>query len=70
MRGGLADAFEVAQRSGWQLGSIFVHQDSRKTVHMAERRPQIMRDGIGERFQVLIRCLQLRRALRDAEFKT
>jgi hypothetical protein len=46
-----------------ELGSIILQQNLGETVDAAQRRPQIVRHGIGEGFQLAIGMLQLGRAV-------
>ena len=40
-------------------GRVFLEQVC-KSIHVAERRAQVVRDGVAERFQLLVSRLELR----------
>ena len=46
-----------------------IGQELRESIDVAERRAQVVRDGIGERLQLLVGGLQLRRAVSNALFQ-
>ena len=62
----VADALQITPAFLGQLRAIILEHDAGKPVHGPQRRAQIVRDRIAERLQLLVRRLQLRRALADA----
>src|SRR5258705_2232656 len=58
---GFQDVFQVAISFFVQCGSRLLLQQLSIADDMAKRRAQVMRYGIGERFQLLVRHLQLER---------
>lgn len=65
----LFDALQVSSCFGVHSGGEVFNQDSGKTADVAERRAQIMRNGIGEGLQFVIGCRQLRCAFFHPLFK-
>ncbi len=59
------DLVEVAARLGIEVVAAILDECLAETGHGAQRCPQIVRDGVGETFEFLVRGRQLGSALRD-----
>jgi len=66
---GLLNAIQAMRGFGFEFGAEIFQQDFREAVNVAKRRAKVVRDGIAERLQFLIRGLQLCSALNDALFQ-
>src|SRR5712691_5303593 len=59
-------ALEVSPGFRVELGRVMLYQELHETVDRPERRPQVVRDAVGEGLQLRVGRLEIRRSLGDA----